>query len=63
MSKMMCHICKQYKEDDDFDFDWETSMYFPDCKDCYDIWLMQVDERELEELYERMKKHPVMRRD
>jgi hypothetical protein len=59
MSKLCCHICKEYKEDDGFDIDGETGMLFTDCKACYDAWLRQFHEREEEELMERMRKAPI----
>jgi hypothetical protein len=59
MSKMICHICKEAKDDDGFDINVATGVFFTDCKQCYDAWLMQVHEREEEELLERMRKAPV----
>ena len=61
MSKMICHIWKEAKEDGEFDIDVATEIFFTDCKQCYDAWLMQVHEREEEELLERMKRAPIRR--
>jgi hypothetical protein len=56
MSKLQCHICKNYLEDDGFDLDESTGMLFTDCKACYDAWIVQISEREEEELRARMQR-------